>query len=213
MKIKELINEKIAIAEKRILELTKSEDLKKLSEESKYQIANFYETKSINRLETAKLVYNVSKDANKKKVNELYLDYTDYSEVVASAYYSMYYIVHAYLANKYGTKLRENVRGVHTITQHIILYYLVKTKRLAKHLYEEYMNTFETIVQIQKLSVEDFQREAYKYAEKYDRSRSAREIFTYKVTPSAEAYHAEQAINVAEEFINTIKQLMLPNKD
>lgn len=210
MKIKDLINKKIVIAEKRILELTKSGDLKKLSEKSGHQIAKFYETKSINRLETARLIYNVSKDPNKKKENKISQDYVDYSEVVNSTYYAMYYIVHAYLANKYRTKLKENIRGVHAITQHIILYYMVKTKKLAKHLYEEYVNTFETIAQIQKLSIDDFQKKAYKYAEKYDKSRSAREIFTYEVTLNAEAYHAEQAINIAEEFISTIRQLMLP---
>lgn len=210
MKIKDLINKRITIAEKRILELTRSGDLKKLPEKSEYQIAKFYETKSINRLETARLIYNTSKESDKKKEKEISQDYKDYSEVVASAYYAMYYIIHAYLADRYKTKLRENIRGVHAITQHIILYYLVKTKKLAKHLYEKYMNTFETTLQTQKLSVEDFQKEAYKYAERFDKTRSNREIFTYSVTPSAEAYHAEQAIKVAEEFIHTIRQLMLP---
>lgn len=209
MKIQDLIKKDIAIAEKWILQLIKSNDLKKLSEREKYQIADFYKEKSKNRLETAKLIFGLSSDSDKKKSNEISQDYSDYSEAVSSAYYAMYYVVHAYLADKYNTKLREGTRGVHSITKYIILYYLVKTKKLAQHLYQNYINTFETTTQIQKLNIEDFQEEAYKYAKKYDKSRTARETFTYKAILSAEAYHAEQAISTAEEFINAIRQLML----
>ncbi len=204
--MKDIIKEKIEIAEKRMLELTNSGDLKKLSEKEKHQISSFYEEKSKNRLQTAKIIYNASKSLDKGGINE---QYKDYGEVVAAAYYSMYYIVHAFLALNYKTKLREGLRGVHAITGHIILYYLVKTKKLAKHLYEEYLKAYETTAQIQKLSVENFQKKAFEYAKQYDKSRTAREIFTYNVTPSVEEFHAKQAINAAEEFINTIKQVMI----
>lgn len=202
MKTQDLINEKLRIAEKRIIELIKSDDLKKLSEPENIQISKFYEEKSANRLETAKIIFNASKSAGKNK-------YKDYSEVVAAAYYSMYYIVHAFLALKYKNKLREGLRGVHIITEYIVLYYLVKTKRLAKQLYEQYLNTLEATSQIQKFSIEDFQEKAFEYAKKYDKSRTARETFTYNITPSVEEYHAQQAIKTAEEFINTIRQVMV----
>ena len=200
MEVNDLIKKRVAIAEKCIIGLNKSGDLKSLSEMEKYKISGFYEEKSKNRLETAKIIYNASKN------NE---GYKDYSEVVSAAYYSMYYIVHAFLALNYKTKLREGLRGVHAITEYIILYYLVKTKKLAKHLFEEYLKTFETAAQIQKINIEDFQEEAYGYVKKYNKSRSAREIFTYNIAANIEEYHAKQAINAAEEFINRIKQLMI----
>src|SRR3989338_3873447 len=203
MEANDLIKKRVAIAEKCIIGLNKTGDLKSLSEMEKYKISGFYEEKSKNRLETAKIIYNASKK------NE---GYKDYSEVVSAAYYSMYYIVHAFLALNYKTKLREGLRGVHAITEYIILYYLVKTKKLAKHLYEEYLKTFETAAQIQKLNVEDFQEKAYEYAKQYDKSRAAREIFTYNVTPKIEEYHAKQAIDTAEEFVNTIRQVMILKK-
>lgn len=203
------INKKISEAEKSITSLIQAGDLKKLPEQSKYQIAKFYELKCLNRLETARLIHKVSKDNQKKKLNEVSEGYNDYAEAVAAAYYAMYYIIHAYLASQYKTKLREDIRGVHAITQHIILYYLVKTKKLAEHLYNEYVQTFETTAQIQKIDIEDFQKEAYKYAETYGKSRDAREFFTYRTTLNAEENHAEQAISTAEEFISTIRQLML----
>lgn len=209
MKVQNLIKQKITIAEKRILELTQSNDLKKLSEIEKHQIADFYQEKSRNRLETAKLIYNASKEESGKRMLKVGRGYKDYAEVVAAAYYSMYYIVHAFLALKYKIKLREGLRGVHITTEYIILYYLVKTEKLAKHLYEEYLKTFETTAQIQKISVEDFQEKAYEYAEKYDKTRTAREMFTYNVTSNVEEYHAKQAIGTAEEFINTIRQVMI----
>lgn len=209
MKRTDEIKKKIAEAEKSITKLTQEGDLKKLPETSKYQIAKFYESKCLNRLETAKLIYEASKDNQKKKLNNISEGYNDYSEAVAAAYYAMYYIVHAYLASQYRTKINEEMRGVHAITQHVILYYLVKTKKLAEHLYKEYIRTFETTAQIQKIDVEEFQKEAYKYAEAYNKSRGAREFFTYRTTLSAEANHAEQAISAAEEFISIIRQLMI----
>jgi len=209
MKLQNLIDKKVGIAEKRIQELLKSGDLKKLSEKESYQISQFYEIRTINRLKTAELIYKVSGDLKIKTLIKIPQTYMDYGEAVAVAYYAMYYIVHAYLAKEYKTKLREGIRGVHAITQNIILYYLVKTKKLAQHLFQEYIKTFETTAQIQKLDVEDFQEEAYKYVKKYDKSRDARELFTYKVTPEIESYHAKNTIKTANEFINTIRQLML----
>jgi len=204
MKRQDMIKKRVEIAEKRILELTSSDNLKKITEHDK--IARFYMEKSINRLESAKLIFNASREADKSRF-EVTTSYRDYAEAVASSYYSMYYIVHSFLASQYRTKLKEGIRGVHIITEHIILYYLVKTNKLAKHLYEEYMNTLEITAQIQK--AEDFQERAFRYAEDYSRSRSSREIFTYNVTASVEEHNAAQAIKTAEEFINTIRQLMI----
>ncbi len=206
MRAQDAIKRKIEIAEKRILELNESGELKRLSETEKHHISTFYKEKSRNRLETAKIIYNASKEPNKEELNR---GYKDYAEAVAAAYYAMYYIVHAFLALKYKTKLKEGLRGVHAITEYAILYYLVKTQKLAKHLYEEYLKTYEAVAQIQRLSIEDFQEQAYEYAKQYGKSRSAREMFTYNVAPDVEEYHAKQAIDAAEEFINTIRQLMI----
>lgn len=208
MKTEELIKKKIRIAEKKISELIESRDLKPLSENEKYETSKFYEEKSKNRLETAKLIYNASKNSGKDDSN-VRKDYRDYGEVVAAAYYSMYYIVHSFIALEYKKKLKEGLRGVHVITECLILNYLVKTKKLAKHLYENYLRTFQTTAQIQNITIEDFQKKAYEYVKRYDEERTAREIFTYNTTPNVEEYHATRAINSAEEFINTIRQLMI----
>ncbi|MCX6750571.1 MAG: hypothetical protein NTZ83_03875 [Candidatus Pacearchaeota archaeon] len=136
MNIEELIKKKIAIAEKRVLELIKSEELKSILEQERYKISEFYEEKSKNRLESAKIIYNNSKSKNKIGISK---DYSDYPEVISAAYYSMYYIVHSFVELKY---------------------------------------------------------------------RSAREIFTYNVSPNVEAENAEDALRIASEFTNTIRQLM-----
>ncbi len=198
--MKDIIIKKITIAENAIQELVKAADLKKQPYQMAFQIADFYEVKALNRLKTAKLIYETSKKQQ---------DYTDYSETVAAAYYAMYYIVHAYLAKVYKTKLRENLRGVHAITHNLVIYYLVKTKKLAQHLYNEYVQALEATSSVQNFTIESFQEKAYTYAEKYNKSREARETFTYKTTPAIEAYHAEHAIVTAEEFIYTIRQLMM----
>ena len=198
---------RIKYAEKRIIELLEKEELKKIPQELKEKIAYFYEERSKRRLETAILIFNCSKE--EKKMQSLSMEYSDYSESVAAAYYAMYYIVHAYLAKKYSLKLKEDVRGVHAITHNLILYYLVKTKKLAKHLYEEYLKTLETAAETQKLDVEDFEEQAQNYAGMYEQRRKARENFTYQVTRSVEAHHAEQAISIAKEFIGTIREIMI----
>jgi len=203
---KEEVSKDVRIAEKAVLELTQAGDLKKLPEQLAHQIANFYEARCLDRLQTAKVIYDASKFPKKHGLPE---KYSDYSEAVAAAYYAMYYIVHAYLAALYKTKLRENLRGVHAITHNLVIYYLVKTNKLAKHLYEEYLKTLETTSAIQNLTLESFQEEAFKYAKQYEKSKEARETFTYMTTVSVEAYNAERAITTAEEFVNTVRQLIL----
>ncbi len=205
MNIEELIKKRIAIAEKRVLELIKSGELKSILEQEKYKMSEFYEEKSKNRLESAKIIYNNSKNKTKIGIGK---DYSDYPEVISAAYYSMYYIVHSFVALKYKIKLREDVRGVHAITEHLILYYLVKTGKLAKHLYQEYLETFHTTAELQNISLSEFQIKAYEYAKKYDESRQAREIFTYYVTPSVEARNAQDVLRIANEFTSTIRQLI-----
>jgi uncharacterized protein (UPF0332 family) len=202
----EEVSKDVRIAEKAVLELTQAGDLKKLPEQLAHQIANFYEARCLNRLQSARFIYEASKTPNKYDLPE---KYSDYSEVVAAAYYAMYYSVHAYLAEIYMTKLRENLRGVHAITHNLVVYYFVKTNKLVKHLYEEYVKTLETASAIQNLTLESFQEEAFKYAKQYKKSKEARETFTYKTTSSVESHHAERAIATAEEFVNIVRQLML----
>ena len=206
MKKEDVIKKKVAEAEKGILGLIDSGDLKLLPENEKYRISEFYETKSRNRLASAKLIFEASKKSSKFRLDK---NYRDYSEVVAAAYYSMYYIVHAFIALVYRRKLREGVRGVHAITEHLILHYMIKTGKLAKHLYEEYLKALKTTVEIQNISMKRFEEEAYDYARTYDETRDKREIFTYNVTPNIEEYHAKRSIESAEEFVGTVRQLML----
>ena len=200
--------DKEQIAEKAIKELVSQGNLKKLSQEDARVLAMFYDTKSFNRLQTAKAIHKLSQERTLKPQLGVTMEYTDNSEVVSASYYAMYYIVHAYLAGCYRTKLTEGLRGVHAITHKIILYYLVKTKKLAKHLYDEYVKTLEVASTLQNLSPDSFMDDAYKYAEQYDNVRTAREVFTYNTNPKVEAPHAERAIKTAEEFIATIRQLI-----
>jgi len=208
MKEIELINKKIEEAEKRIKELSENNDLRKLVEQEKHKVSEFYKKKCFNRLETAKLIFTNSKSPENRIKNEMNNNYSDFSEVVSAAYYSMYYTVHAFLAAKYGRKLKEEVRGVHAITCHLVLYYLVKTERLAKHLYGEYVKALETAAEVQKFDLDEYQKQAFGYVKQYQEQREKREIFTYHATKDAEENQADLAIKSAEKFINTIRQLM-----
>lgn len=201
--------QKITEAKREVEKLLDSQNLKKLPEDIKDKIAKFYEEKSRRRMETAALVFSYSSDAKKRQTGEVSKEYADYSEVVVASYYAMYYIVHAYIAKKYAVKIGENLRGVHVITHNLVLYYLVNTNKLAAHLYEEYKKTMETTAELQKISIDDFQEKAFWYAEKYAERKAAREKYTYYVTRSAEEHHAKRAQEVAQEFIQTIRELMI----
>ncbi len=199
MNEEEYIKKRVLEAEATVSALLKEGALKKLTEQESIQISKFYEEKSIRRLETARLIFEASRKGQ---------HYDDFSEAVSAAYYSMYYIIHAYLALNYKTKLKEGTRGVHAITTNLILYYLIKTGKLAHHLFDEYCNTLSTAVEIQDLDWKDYQSDAYEYVKKYQTQRDNREVFTYFVSKNAEEHHAQKSIAVAEEFINTVRQLM-----
>ena len=199
--------QKIANAEKEVKKLNDEGSLKDLTELEKQGIAKSYEQRSRNRMETASLTFLYSSAAKKSQTNEVSQEYADYEEVVTASYYAMYYIVHAYLAKRYAKRLKENTYQVHAKTNHLVLYYLVKTKKLATKLYEEYLKTMAT-AQIQK-TIDDFQEEAFHYAEKYDKSRDERETSTYNVEKNTEERHAKDALATAQEFITTIRGLML----
>ena len=199
--------QKIAIAEKEVKRLHDDGELKEVSEQEKIKITQSYEQRSINRLETASLIFLYSSDAKKSQTTDVSKKYSDYEEVVTSAYYAMYYIVHAFLAKKYGKKLKENTYQVHAKTNHLVLYYLVKTKQLATQLYEQYVQAMAT-AQIQK-TVDDFQEDAFRYAQKYDKSRDDRETSTYNVETNTDERHAKEALTTAQQFIQTIRELMM----
>lgn len=199
MNEEEYIKKRVQEAEATIGVLLKEGVLKKIAELEGIQISKFYEDKSIRRLETARLIFEASKKSS---------HYDDFSETVSTAYYSMYYIVHAYLTLNYKTKLKEGTRGVHAITTNLILYYLIKTGKLAHHLFDEYCHTLSATAEIQDLDWKDYQSNAYEYVKKYQAQRDSREIFTYFVSKNAEEHHAQKSIAIAEEFINTVRQLM-----
>ncbi len=200
MKTKDYIAQRIAEAEKRIQELLKANDIKKITETEAYRVSEFYLQKSINRIQTAKIILKES--LNKEN------NYTDFGEAVSTSYYSMYYIIHCFIALKYRVKLREGVRGIHAITIHLLLYYLIKTNLLARHFYEEYRKNLDAAAQIQAFNPEEYQEESYKYAQDYEQQRTDREIFTYSISRTAAENHAQHSIQIAEEFITTLRQLL-----
>ncbi len=199
MNAKDLIKKKIVESEKKIQELLTTNDLKKVNDTQKNEIFEFYMQKSLNRLKTAKLIFEESLKGDA---------YTDFSEVVSAAYYAMYYIIHAFLALKYTVKLREGLRGVHALTLHLLVYYLIRTNRLAKYFYTEYCRTLNAAAEIQAFDPNDYQEEAFRYAIKYQQQRENRERFTYFISRNAAEHQAQHSIQVAEEFITTLRKLM-----
>jgi len=83
--------QKILNAEKGVKILHDQGEIKRLSEKEKNKIAQFYEKRSRNRIETASLIFMYSSDAKKSKTNDVSKEYVDYGEVITASYYAMYY--------------------------------------------------------------------------------------------------------------------------
>ena len=120
--------------------------------------------------------------------------------------------VHSFMAHMYLKKVRNGIRGVHAITNHIVLYYLVKTKKLAKHLYSEYAKALESTILIDRINEIDFLKESYDIAKKYDVERTKRERFTYSATKNAEKTNAKESLGTAKNFIDAIRGMMVSGK-
>ena len=84
MKNDRLLKEQIA--EKSIQEHTIAGDLRKLPDSSAHQIAQFFETKSLQRLQSAHLIYNISNKETAKEQAGVPVSYSDYSESVSASY-------------------------------------------------------------------------------------------------------------------------------
>lgn len=67
----------------------------------------------------------------------------------------------------------------------------------------------ERITELQKYDQHEFKNKAYKYAEKYKQNRLARETFTYNTSSVAEAHHAKDALDIAKEFVITIRNILM----
>ena len=195
---KDYIIRRIEEADKRIKELLEHGDIKKISEEERHRLVIFFRQRSLHRLQTARIIYEASGKDN----------YEDYGEAVGAGYYSMYYIVHGYVAANYHIKLKEGTPGVHAITLHFILYYLVKTNKLARNLYEEYCKALEMTAETHAFNLEEYREAAFEYAAQYDDQKSQREKFTYFTTTTAVKEEAKRAIEVAEQFINKMLELI-----
>jgi len=186
-------NEYTLQAEKRIMQLVKEKSIIKIKNSLK--IADFYEKKSLARFKSARIIHNSANDI-----------YSDYSEVVSACYYSMYYVVHSYIAKIHSSRIDDDIRGVHAITLSMVYYYLVKTKKIAMHLFREYNNAFENASNL--LKIDDFQKQAVSLADSFRATRNSREDFTYSTTKVAEKRHASIALKSAEEFISIIRSMV-----
>jgi hypothetical protein len=76
MRKEDLIKKKVREAEKGILGLIESGDLKLLTENERYSISEFYESKSKNRLASSRLIYDASKNSSKFGLDKNYSDYS-----------------------------------------------------------------------------------------------------------------------------------------
>jgi len=188
------MKDRIKQAENRVTELVANNSIKKIKNYE--HIATFYELKSLSRFRTGKLIFDNCTES-----------YSDYSEVVAASYYAMYYIVHSFLAKAYKIKLREDTRGTHAITYNLVIYYLVKTNKIAKHLLNEYISTMDSASAV--LGLDDFKDKAYSLARKYKTAKNSRESFTYSTTTVAEKRHALKALKASKEFIAVIREISI----
>lgn len=176
-------------------------------EESNKRFVDFYVKNTKNSLDVARLLMKTSKDSKLKETMELKDDFECFLWVVVSSYYSMFYMANAALCSL-GIKIGDEL--VHKITSDCLVFYFIKTRKLAKQYFEEYENSRNDVLELMA-TTEDikFHDKAKKLIETFDFEKKKRGTFQYEITKSVKENIAETSINRAKTFLFELERLII----
>ncbi len=124
--------------------------------------------------------------------NELFKNKTSFLWVVVSSYYSMFYIVSAYLYKK-GYKAGQEI--VHQVINEALI--VVSKNDLEKHFLEEYEEEKEKALAASENLLKDYE---------YEKTKRAR--FQYETTEAIKEAKAKTSLERAKNFVAVIRQLL-----
>src|SRR3989344_2362456 len=98
-------------------------------------LVDFYTKTAKMSLRVAEILFDLSRNIKTKEKLSIEQEFECYLWVKVSSYYSMFYIANAALAKK-GIKIGDKI--VHKVASDCLVFYFIKTGKLANHFYEEY---------------------------------------------------------------------------
>lgn len=168
-----------------------------VNETSKY--TDFFIKNAQNSFNTAKLLFNVSLNPNLKK-SLGFPNFNGYLWVINSSYYSMFYMARALLESQ-GIRIKAK-QSVHAITFNALVYYFYLTKKIEKHLIEEFQKAGNEASEILgKEKAGDLIRD-------YINEKAKRERFTYEIGEIAMQNKAETSLERARKFNEELRKII-----
>lgn len=168
------------------------------------EFVKFFMKKAEDALETAHILFQISKSISLKKELNVSQFYNGYLWVINPAYYSMFYAATSLLAH-FDKRIKVD-QGIHKIMYHALVYYFLDNdKKLTRYIIEQYKQAesdAESLLQIAELK-------ARYHIEKIKFELDKRKEFTYEMGKTAEENKAQTSIKRAEEFLTLVKEIIL----
>ena len=181
--------------------ITKDEENKKL--------VDFYIETAKMSLRVSDILFNLSKDYKCKEKLLIEKEFECYLWVTVCSYYSMFYIANGALANE-GIKVGDKI--VHKITSDCLIFYFIKTGKLAKHYYQEYEKSMKDTLEVMRMDEkeirEKLQKRAIDLIQTFEFERKKRGDFQYKTITNIKENLANTSLQRAKEFLKEIEKII-----
>ncbi|MEK6859895.1 MAG: hypothetical protein AABX54_03705 [Nanoarchaeota archaeon] len=171
----------------------------KISKDSEGRYARFFLKNSQDSFNTAKLLFLVSSDKN-KKIELGYPNFNGYLWVINSSYYSMFYMARALLENSRIKIITD--QSIHSTVYFALIYYFYLTGKIEKSLIEEFKNA--NIDSTDILGKE----KAKELMQDYHNEKEKRGRFTYEMGEIAMQNKAKTSLERAMNFNEKIRTMI-----
>lgn len=202
-----LDKEQIKEIGKLIPRLVNEGNIIRLEKEKIKEIVDFYLDQARISLDSAELLYKVSTDLEIQRSIGLN-NFNGYLWAINTAYYSMFYLANAALANQ-GWKIKSET-GVHKITFDCFVYHFFSTNKIAKVYVEEFLAAQQESIEL--LGKEEILGKADEKAKElinnYDFEREKRKTFTYQLESFQISAKAKTSIDRANNFYKEVRKLL-----
>jgi uncharacterized protein (UPF0332 family) len=166
------------------------------------KLVNFYRNTAKMSVQVADILFDISRSTKSKETLTIEKEFECYLWVTVSAYYAMFYISNAALATlsiKVGDKI------AHKITSDCLVFYFIKTERLAKHYYEEYEQSMDEALGVMNIDEDAFKRKMQEKAinliSTFDFEKRKRGNYQYKTNTSIKENVAKTSLERAKVFL------------
>ncbi|MBI4141034.1 hypothetical protein HY485_04320 [Candidatus Woesearchaeota archaeon] len=167
------------------------------------QHVHFFMKNAETSILTAKTLYEISTNINKKQTLALADEFETYLWVIVSAYYTMFYAALALLAKN---EIKTGDKIVHKVVADTLITKFLQNKKLAK-LLENYEETKETALQITGT-----EQKAQTLIENFEHERHKRHKIQYEIGTTAKQNLAKTSLQRAEEFMAEIRRILKEHK-